>query len=242
VQSEPYVALSAQTTLEKRMTSIALNVANINTVGYRGAGVNFGTYVVQNGEDPVAYATKGKDYISQTQGPLIKTGNPLDMAVQGDGYFAIQTPAGTAYTRDGRMQLTPGGAVQTVNGYPILDAGGAPLQLDPNGGEVAIARDGMITQGGRQLGAVGLYEMPPGANFTRVDNSAVIPDKDATPILAFDNNGVIQGHVEGSNVNPVLEMAKMMTISRAIESISNAAQSNESTLKDAIKTLGDNNS
>lgn len=240
MQSEPYVALSAQTTLEKRMTSIALNVANINTVGYRAAGISFSTYVVQNGEDPVAYATKGKDYINQTHGPLIKTGNPLDIAVQGDGWFAIQTPAGTAYTRDGRMQMQPNGAVQTVNGYPILDAGGAPLQLDPSGGAVTIARDGMINQNGRQLGAVGLFQMQPNTNFTRVDNSGVIPDKAPTPVLSFDNNGVIQGHVEGSNVNPVLELSKMMTISRAIESISNAAQSNESTLKDAIKSLGDN--
>lgn len=242
MQSEPYVALSAQSTLEKRMNSVALNVANINTIGYRAAGINFSTYVVQNGEDPVAYATKGKDYISQTQGPIIKTGNPLDIAVQGEGWFAIQTPAGTAYTRDGRMRMLPSGAIQSVNGYPILDAGGAPMQVDPNGGPITITRDGMLHQEGRQLGAVGLFLMQKGADFTRFDNSAVIPNKEPTPVLSFDDNGVIQGHLEGSNVNPIMELSKLMTISRAIESISNAAQSNETTLKDAIKSLGDMNS
>lgn len=242
MQSEPYVVLSAQSALEKRMNSIALNVANMNTVGYRAAGISFSTYVVQNGEDPVAYATSGKDYISQAQGPLIKTDNPLDIAVQGEGYLAIETPAGTAYTRDGRMRMQPNGAVQTVAGYSVLDAGGAPLQLDPNGGPPTITRDGMIHQNGRQLGAVGLFLMPDGTNFTRYDNSSVLPDKPPTPVLSYDNNGVIQGHVEGANINPVLEMAKLMTISRALESLSSAAQTNKSTLKDAVKTLGDVNS
>ena len=84
--------------------------------------------------------------------------------------------------------------------------------------------------------------MPDGTNFTRYDNSSVLPDKPPTPVLSYDNNGVIQGHVEGANINPVLEMAKLMTISRALESLSSAAQTNKSTLKDAVKTLGDVNS
>jgi len=239
VQSQPYVSMSGQMALEKRMNSIALNVANMNTVGYRASAVTFRTISVPSGDDFVAYAASGGEYISRAQGPLIKTGNPLDIAVQGEGWFAIDTPAGTAYTRDGRMRMQPDGSVQTVNGYALLDAGGAPIQLNPNDGPPEITRDGMIHQGGRDLGAVGLYLIPNDSNFTRYDNSAVIPDKAATPVLSFDDNGVIQGHIEGSNVNPVLEMAKLMTISRAIESISNASQSTESTLRDAVKGLGD---
>jgi flagellar basal-body rod protein FlgF len=231
--------MSGQMTLEKRMNSIALNVANMNTVGYRAAAITFHTMTAPSGDDTIAYATSGKEYISQAQGPLIKTGNPLDIAVQGEGWFAIDTPAGTAYTRDGRMQMQPNGSLQTLNGYSVLDAGGAPIQLDPNNGPPEITRDGMVHQAGRDLGAVGLFEIPSNANFTRYDNSAVIPDQAATPVLNFDNNGVIQGHVEGSNVNPILELSKLMTISRAVESISNASQSSESTLRDAVKTLGD---
>lgn len=239
MQSQPYVALSAQVTLERRMNSLAINVANMNTIGYRASGVTFHTFVAQSGDNSVAYATPGEDYISQAQGPLIKTGNPLDIAVQGEGWIAIETPAGTAYTRDGRMRMQPNGALQTLNGYAVLDAGGAPIQLDPNNGPPVIAKDGMVHQNGRQLGAVGLFLIPPGANFTHFDNSAVLPDKPAVPVLSFDTNGVIQGHIEGSNVNPVLEMAKLMTISRAFESMSSASQSTDSTFKDAVKTLGD---
>ncbi len=239
MQVQPYVSMSGQMTLEKRMNSIALNVANMNTVGYRAAAVTFHTMVAPSGDDFVSYASPGSEYISQAQGPLIKTGNPLDMAVQGEGWFAIETPAGTAYTRDGRMRMQPNGSLETLNGYAVLDAGGAPIQLDPNSAPPEITRDGMIHQNGRQLGAVGLFLIPSNANFTRYDNSAVIPDQAATPVLSFDNNGVIQGHVEGSNVNPVLELAKLMTISRAVESISNASQSSESTLRDAVKALGD---
>lgn len=239
MQSEPYVALSAQVTLERRLTTLALNVANMNTIGYRGTGVSFSTYISQKGDKPVAYATAGHDYITRTQGPLIKTDNPLDVAVNGEGWIAIQTPAGTAYTRDGRMRMQANGALQTLNGYAVLDAGGAPILLNPNAGAPIIAKDGMIRQDGRQLGAVGLFQIPSNIKFTRFDNSAVIPDKPATPILDFDANGVIQGHLEGSNVNPVLELAKLMMMSRTFDSVTNATQNTENSLKDAVKTLGD---
>lgn len=127
MQVQPYVSMSGQMTLEKRMNSIALNVANMNTVGYRAAAVTFHTMVAPSGDDFVSYASPGSEYISRAQGPLIKTGNPLDMAVQGEGWFAIETPAGTAYTRDGRMRMQPSGSLETLNGYAVLDAGGAPI-------------------------------------------------------------------------------------------------------------------
>lgn len=239
MQNQPYVALSAQISLERRLTSLAINVANMNTIGYRASGVSFHTLVSDTGDEPVAYATAGNDYISRTQGQIIKTDNPFDIAISGDGWIAIQTPAGTAYTRDGRMRMQPNGALQTVDGYAVLDAGGAPIQLNPDGDQPVIAKDGMIRQNGREIGAIGLFQIPSGANFERFDNSAVIPDNPATPVLDFDTNGVIQGHLEGSNVNPVLEMAKLMMIQRAFEEVANASQTSETSLKDAVKTLGD---
>lgn len=238
MQSEPYVALSGQISLQQRMDSIAVNIANMNTIGYRATGVTFNTVVSQTGEVPVAYASPGADYISRAHGPLIKTDNPLDVAVNGEGWLAIQTPAGKAYTRDGRMRMQQNGALQTLNGYPVLDTGGAPIQLDPNATPVVIGKDGMISQNGNQVGALGLFLIPENTHFTRFDNSAVIPQKPATPVLNFDNNGVIQGQVEGSNINPVLEMAKLMMISRAIESVSSASMNTQNSLKDAVKTLG----
>ncbi|QXX74727.1 Flagellar basal-body rod protein FlgF [Methylovirgula sp. HY1] len=237
--SEPYVALSAQISLEKRLQSVAVNVANMKTIGYRATGITFHTIESETGKTPVAYSVPGTNYIVRAQGPLIKTDNPLDVAVNGEGWLAIQTPAGKAYTRDGRMQMQPNGSLQTLNGYPVLDTGGAPIQLDPAGGRVVIGKDGMISQRGNQIGALGLFMIPAQTQFTRFDNSAVIPQKPATPVLDFDTNGVVQGHLEGSNINPVLEMAKLMTISRAVDSVSAASSNTQTSLKDAVKTLGD---
>lgn len=238
MQSEPYVALSGQISLEQRLQSLAVSLANMKTIGYRTSGVTFNTVLSQTGPTPVAYATAGTDYITRAHGALIKTDNPLDVAVNGEGWLAIETPAGKAYTRDGRMRMQPSGALQTINGYPVLDAGGAPIQLDPNGAQVVIGKDGMISQGGSQVGALGLFLIPNSTPFTRFDNSAIIPQKPATPVLDFDTNGVAQGQLEGSNVNPMLEMAKLMMISRAMESVSGASSLTQTSLTDAVKTLG----
>jgi flagellar basal-body rod protein FlgF len=233
-----HVAISAQITLERRLTTLALNVANMNTVGYRASGVSFHDIVSRTGADPVAFASTGKDYIARTSGPLIPTANPLDVAVQGEGWLAMQTPAGTVYTRDGRMRMLPGGALETVRGYPVLDAGNTPIILNPDAGPPTIAADGMITQGGQQVGAIGLFRIDPDAKFTRYENSGVIPDKPATPVLDFTANGVVQGSVEGSNVNPILELAKLLTISRSFEGVTGSATTHESSMKDAIRILG----
>src|SRR5579883_3018620 len=113
MQSGLYVSLSGQVALERRLETIASNVANTNTVGYRADGVSFAAELAKAGDQQVAFASSGQSFISRVAGPLTRTGNPLDLAVQGDGWFAIQTPNGIAYTRDGRMQLTESGALQT---------------------------------------------------------------------------------------------------------------------------------
>jgi flagellar basal-body rod protein FlgF len=238
MQSGLYVSLSGQVALQRRLETIASNVANMNTVGYRADGVTFATELARAGDSQVAFASAGPDFISRENGPLSKTDNPLDVAVQGDGWFAIQTPNGVAYTRDGRMRISETGALQTVNGFQVLDAGGAPIALDANAGPPTISADGMITQDSKQISAIGLFSIPNDARLTRTVNSGVIPNKPATPILDFTQNGVIQGTVEGSNVNPILEMSKLISVTRSFDSISNAMAQSESSLQDAIKTLG----
>jgi flagellar basal-body rod protein FlgF len=239
VETGLYVALSAQLALERRLDTVAKNVANMNTVGYRADEITFDAYLSRAGADPVAFATAGETYISRRAGAVTQTGNPLDVAVEGDVWMAIGTPEGTAYTRDGRMRMLDGGDLQTLNGYPVLDVGGAPITLNPNAGPPRIARDGMITQGGAQIGAVGLFTIEPAAKLARFENSAVIPDRPATPALDFVNAGVMQGYVEGANVNPVMEMTKLITVQRAFEAVSALIQQSETTLESGIKTLGE---
>jgi flagellar basal-body rod protein FlgF len=233
-----YVTLSGQMAIDKRLTTVATNVANMNTVGYRASEISFQALLSKAGDKPVAFASSGQTYISRQSGTLIRTDNPLDIAVQGDGWLAIQTPAGTVYTRDGRMRMQASGALETINGHPVLDAGNTAILLDPDAGAPTISRDGMITQSGRQIGAVGLFRIDASAKLKRYENSGVIPDKPAVPVLEFDSNGVAQGHIEGANVNPVMEMAKLMMLSRTFETINATQQSAETAQKDAIKTLG----
>jgi flagellar basal-body rod protein FlgF len=239
MQSGLYVTLSAQVALERRLATLAANVANQSTPGYRAKEVDFKTLISRAGDDPVAYVSPGDTYISRAPGVPIKTDNPLDVAVQGDCWLALRSQEGiVVYTRDGRMQLQPGGELQSVNGYPVLDADNSPIAVDPLGGPVTIAQDGMITQGGRQIGAIGLFRLDNTAKLKRFDNSSVISDKPAIPVFDFSTNGITQGYVEGANVNPMLEMAKLITVSRTFESISSAIERSESSLKDAIRILG----
>jgi flagellar basal-body rod protein FlgF len=238
VRSNLYVSLSAQVALEKRLDTIANNVANMNTGGFRADGVTFETALSKAGDTSTSFVAAGNTFISRAHGAVQQTSNPLDVAIQGEGWLAIKTPGGTAYTRDGRLQMTQTGDLQTLNGYPVLDAGGAAMLLQSDGGPASIAGDGMITQGGRQVGALGLYTIPDSAKLTRFGNSAVIPDQAATPILDFSVNSIEQGFSEGSNVNPILEMTKLIQVQRTFDSIASGNQSSESTLQDAIKSLG----
>ena len=233
-----YVSLSGQVALEKRLETIANNIANMNTAGFRADGVSFSSVLSKAGERPATFVGPGTTYISRAEGAATQTGNPFDVAIQGDAWFAIKTPAGTAYTRDGRLQMTSSGELQTLNGYPVLDAGGAGMLLEPDGGPPMIAGDGMMSQGGRQVGAIGLFTIPDNAKLTRFGNSSVMPDQPATAVLDFSRTSVAQGFSEGSNVNPILEMTKLIQIQRAFDGITNTSQSNESSLQDAIKTLG----
>ncbi len=180
----------------------------------------------------------GADFLSRRIGGLIKTDNPLDFAVQGDGWFGIQTPTGTAYTRDGRARIDESGTLRTLNGDPILDAGGAPILVDSDAGPLTVSADGMISQSGHQVGAIGLFAIDADANLTRAENSGVVPDKPARPILDFTRDSVVQGAVESSNVDPVREMTRLIDVSRAFDGVAAEASQSESSLQDAIKALG----
>ncbi len=238
MQSGLYVALSGQVALERRLTTIAANVANQGTPGYRAEEVDFKTVLSRTGAKPVAYVSPGTAYLSKRHGVPLKTGNLLDVTVQGAGWIALKAPSGTVYTRDGRMRMEPSGAVVSVSGYAVLDAGNAPLQLDPDGGPVSIAQDGMITQNLQQIGAIGLFSLDAAGRLRRYDNSSVVPDASATPVLDFAHNGFAQGYVEGANVDPIQEISKLIAVTRTYENIAAALDGSESSLKDAIRILG----
>lgn len=238
MQGSLYVSLSGQVALANRLDTIARNVANLGTAGYRADEVKFESYLSNAGKDPVAFSSTGDTFISRATGGLRQTGNDLDVAVDGDGWLAVQTPSGNVYTRDGRMQITADGMLQSVAGNPVLDPGGAPILIDANAGRIAISRDGMISQNGQPVGAIGLFNIPADAKLTRGANSGVIPDRPAVPVVDFVGAGIEQGFVEEANVNPILEMSRMIEVTRAFEQITAATSKSEQSMQDAIHKLG----
>lgn len=237
MQSAFYVTLSSQVAVDKRLTTIAENVANSNTIGYRATGVSFEATLSKASSGTTAYAGAGTDFISRASGGLFKTDNPLDLGVVGDAWFAIQTPQGVAYTRDGRFKMTESGEVQTLLGYPLLDAGNAPIVLDPTAPPPMIYRDGMIQQGDRQIGAVGLFKIDDAATLRRAENSSVIPSTPATPVLNFIQNGVAQGHLENANVNGISEITRLILAHRSFENATAAYDLLDGAQRSAVRTL-----
>ena len=238
MQNGLYVSLSARISLSRRLDTIANNVANANTPGFRVDGVSFATQLAKAGEAKVSYVSPGETFVSMRAGSLVTTGNPLDAAVQGEGFFAVQQNGQTVYTRDGRMQMDETGGLTSLTGAPVLDAAGAPIQLDPGAGPPSIMRDGMILQDGRQLGALGLFQLDPAAKLARAGTSGFLSDKQAQPILNFTANSVVQGAVEQANVDPVHEMTRLIAVTRTFDGVTNGVAQTETSLTDAIKTLG----
>lgn len=239
MQSALYVGLSAQVALEKRLQTIANNVANVNTSGFRTDVVKFETVLSRAGASPVAFSSPGNNIISREAGNVTETGNPLDVAVVGQGFVAFAGPNGTVYTRDGRLQIAPNGDLQTLTGFPVVDSGGAQITVDPNGGPLSIARNGAITQDGNEVGTLGLFNIPADANLDRYGNSGVIPDRPATAIVDYTRDGFRQSYVEGSGANPMLELTRLISASRAFEGTNSLMEGTESSLQNAIRTLGE---
>ena len=238
MQDGLYVALSSQVALERRLTTIADNVANSGTVGFRATGIRFEDVLSGSGANSVSFTSSGATYMSTQNGALRETGNPFDFAVQGDAWFGIETPGGTVMTRDGRFTMLDTGQLVTIEGYGVLDPGGAPIQLDPANGAPESGADGVLRQNGQLVASIGLYDFDPGANFQRYGNSGVIPASPPEAVVDRNDIGVAQGFLEDSNVNPVQEMTRLIMVQRAFENISAAMRSTERTFGEAIKTLG----
>lgn len=232
------VGLSGQVALARRLETIASNVANAGTAGYKAEAVTFATVVSRTQPFVTSFAFSGGPHVDMSSGAFKQTGNPLDVSVRGTGFLAISTPQGTAYTRDGRLQMLPTGDIVTLQGYPLLDEGGAPLTIDPDGGPPEITQDGTIRQNGRTMGALGVFELDLSTGYRRYENSALLPSAQAVPVDDFTRTGIVQGFVEESNVNPVLEMTRLIAVQRAFDAMSAGIEQRDQSMRDTIQALG----
>lgn len=237
MQSSLYVAIAAQRVLQKQLETVAHNVANMNTVGFRAESIDFDSLVSNSEADGVNYPSLGRLQASDSPGTLERTGNPLDIALSGPGWFAIETPDGVAYTRDGRMQIDAFGELKTIDGHGMLDAAQAPILVNPNGGPIEISPDGRLVQDGRLVGNIGVFDVPTQNLAGRFENSAFFAAAEGNPIAPGVDTKISQGFVENSNVNPIAQMANMITISRMFESLNSSIDGSEQAMKRSIQEL-----
>lgn len=232
-----YVSLSAQITRERRLDTIASNIANAQTVGFRGTQIRFEEVVQNTGNGQVSFASQGIEYLDDRSGGLEQTGNPLDFAVRGNAWFGIETPAGFVVTRDGRFTMAQDGALVTLAGHPVVDPGGAPIQLRPQGGPPELGEDGFIRQGGQQVAALGLFAFDPPPNFQRFGGSGIVANGDPDPIVDSPSVGIVQGHVENSNIDPLRELTQLIQVQRTFEEAAALSETGEQSLQQTIRAL-----
>ncbi|UDF30850.1 UNVERIFIED_ORG: flagellar basal-body rod protein FlgF [Roseateles sp. XES5] len=240
MQTGLYVSLSSQLALDRRLATLADNVANSTTVGFRATEVKFNQVVSDQKNADVAFVSQGDEFISTRSGGITETGGTLDFAIKGDAWFQVETPAGPTLTRDGRFTLTDAGELVTLNGYPVLDAGGGPIQIDGNAGPILLSSDGQLNQNGRPVAALGIFEADLSAGFVRAGNSGIIPTRQPEPIVDRVDAGVVQGYVEESNVNAIGEMTQLIQVTRAFENIASLIRDSEESMKEALRTFGGN--
>lgn len=238
MQGSLYVALSSQIALERRMNTLADNVANANTTGFRATEVKFNEVLADTGVSDVSFVNQGRDFLATENGGLRTTGSMLDFAIRGDAWFMVETPTGQMLTRDGRFSVTEAGELVNINGYPVLDPGGAPIQLNPAAAPPKAGRDGGLTQDDARIGAIGLFQADLSQGYQRQGSLGVVPVVAPEPIVDTAGTGLLQGFVEDSNVNPVAEMSRLIMVSRAFENATSMMRSTNDVFKEAIRTLG----
>ena len=176
----------------------------------------------------------GRDF---SQGAPTHTSRPLDLALQGDGFFMLETDAGERFTRDGAFTLSPQGELVAGDGARVLDAGGAPIILDPAAGQISIGETGIVTQNGQQIAQVGVVRFADQGVLNKTGDNRYVAPEDAERVIE-DLPQVKQGFLESSNVRPMLEITSMMEVSRAYASVSRMIKDTDELSRKAIDRLG----
>ncbi len=209
-------ALSRQSGLMREMQIIANNIANAATTGFRQEGVIFSEFVrrAEAGQPALSMGAARVRETSLAQGALEPTGGPFDLAIEGRGFFMVETPEGPRLTRAGNFLPNAEGDLVTPGGYRVLDAGGAPIFIPPDAGQVRVSEDGTIAAQGRVLGQIGVFEAEAPSQLVRQDGVLFRTSGDPVPV---ESPRVLQGFLEKSNVDAILQMARMIEVQRAYE-------------------------
>ncbi|MEM0929750.1 MAG: flagellar basal-body rod protein FlgF [Pseudomonadota bacterium] len=229
------VSLSRQTGLLNELSVIANNIANANTEGYRTEAALFSEFVSTRADEPsVSMGALRAHFPVLDQGALIETGAVFDLAIDGDGWFAVNRGGEVLLTRAGRFQTDSDGQLVTPDGDPVLDDVGTPVQLPPNAIEVAVSSDGTVTADGLGVAQIGILMAEP-EGLSRVSDNLWRNDG---PVRFAEEARIRQGFLEGSNVSPVEEMARLIEVQRMYEAGANLGESEHDRILSLIEALG----
>ena len=246
-----YAAASAMVAGVNQQSVLAHNIANLDTPGFKQVMDSVGDFLKApvvhppadiNGTKQMAYignlglgVESGPQITDYSDGALMLTSQPLDMAIQGPGFFRVLTPDGERYTRDGRFSIDAENQLVTVDGFKVLDESGQPIQFTEQG-DLTVKNDGTLMMAGQESGKIGL------ASFLDPQNE-LVREKDNTYSAVDGPTGtdlgyVQQNYLEGSNVNPADTMTKMIQVARQYEAAQKLVQTQDELLGRVIQTLG----
>jgi len=237
-----YVGLSRQMLLQRELDVAANNLANVDTAGFKFedilAAADPVTPPAAGGiaSTPVTFVASNGVARDYSQGALTQTGSPLDVAIDGKGFFQISTASGPRYTRDGRFRLDATGKLVTQDGDPVEGDGG-DITLDPKKGPVAIAANGVISQGGQQVGKLSAVTFDSLAALSKDGGNRYRNDSNLAPTAASSAQ-LRQGMLESSNVQPVVQITRLIEISRAYDAISSMISDTANLSNTAVQRLG----
>jgi flagellar basal-body rod protein FlgF/flagellar basal-body rod protein FlgG len=220
-----YAACAGLASRTQALDTIANNLANVSTTGFRASHNIFRSVLATASnpslsllnQDANEYGVLGGTQLDSAQGALVPTGNPLDMAVEGPGYFAVKTASGQVYTRGGNFRVSPQGQLVTAAGDQVLGDGG-PISIV--GEPVSISSDGTISVNGAIAGRLKMVEFPPATTLESAGGSYYSAPSGTA--VAATKSQVLQATLESSNVNPVTSMVELITAQRQLETMRRA--------------------
>lgn len=232
-----YATLTRQSGLLREIQVLAHNVANLSTTGFRREGLVFSEFVRQldRQEEPLSMAAANARQTYLVQGGLTATGGAFDLAIEGDGFFRIDTPEGERLTRAGHFIPNAQGELVTPDGHRLLDLGGAAVFVPAEAAQIAISRDGTISADGQPLAQLGLVVPDDPSSLRRASGVLHFVEGDTLPV---ENPVILQGFLEESNVNPISEMARLVAVQRAYESGQKFLDREDERIRNVVQTLG----
>ena len=236
MENSVYIGLSKQVVLRENMNIIANNVANVNTPGFRAQNMIFSEYV----EDPrymkedMSLVLDYGQYQVTDPGSMKETGNPLDIALVGNGFLGIQTPDGIQYTRAGNLTMDSEGVIRNARGMVVANADGGEIAIPRNVKDISIDQKGVISTEQGQIGQLMISEF---ANYQKLDPQGNgLYATDEAPLDA-EKTVIKQGYLEGSNVQAVIEMTRMIDVLREYQTVQNLMQSEHERLRSSAQRL-----